>query len=78
MGIISDREDMRMPNISILSNSKLSFKKIYEENITSIQESIETNIIKNNFLRKFKLKLILYFLKYKKIKIQQVKIKVDI
>ena len=69
---------MRIPNISILSNSKLSFKKIYEENITSIQENIETNIIKNNCLKKFKLKLILYFLEYKKIKTQKIKNKVDI
>ena len=69
---------MRIPNISILSNSKLSFKKIYEENITNIQENIETNIIKNNCLTKFKLILILYFLEYRKIKIQKTNNKVDI
>ena len=69
---------MRIPNISILSNSKLSFKKIYDENITNIQENIETNIIKNNCLAKFKLILIIYFLEYRKIKIQKTNNKVDI
>ena len=46
--------------------------------MTSIQENIETKIIKNNCLTKFKLILILYFLEYKKIKIQKNNNKVDI